>query len=61
MDTYNASALKLQKNLLNLRTERDRLISQNRHSEAQALEAPIALLEDAIKQLPPALKPGTLQ
>lgn len=61
MDPYNASALKLQKNLLNLRLERDRLRREGKHKEADELADPIARVEAAIQQLPDSLKPVTLQ
>ncbi|MFK0033885.1 MULTISPECIES: hypothetical protein [Pseudomonas] len=61
MDPYNASALKLQKNLLNLRLERDRLRREGKHNEADALAEPIARIEAAIQQLPDEFKTATLQ
>ncbi|HEN8798164.1 hypothetical protein HP546_00705 [Pseudomonas sp. CM25] len=61
MDTYNASALKLQKTLLSLRLERDRLKTEGKDQEANALAGPIAKLEAALRDLPDDLKPGTLQ
>lgn len=61
MDPYNASALKLQKNLLNLRLERDRLRREGKDNEADALAEPIARIEAAIQQLPDSFKPVTLQ
>ncbi|MBH3383992.1 hypothetical protein I5S53_08400 [Pseudomonas juntendi] len=61
MDPFNASALKLQKNLLNLRIERDRLRSAGKHQEADQLAQSIAQLEAALQQLPDDLKPNTLQ
>lgn len=61
MDTYNGSALKLQKNLLNLRLERDRLKREGKAQEADALAGPIAKLEAALRDLPDDLKPVTLQ
>ncbi|MFJ3109113.1 hypothetical protein [Pseudomonas putida] len=61
MDPFNASALKLQKNLLNLRAERDRLRSEGKDKEADLLAGPIERLEAAVAQLPASLKPVTLQ
>ncbi|AYN16882.1 hypothetical protein CHR29_17735 [Pseudomonas monteilii] len=61
MDPYNASALKLQKNLLNLRLERDRLKREGKYNEADKLAEPIAKIEAAIQQLPDSFKPVTLQ
>ncbi|MBA6143609.1 MULTISPECIES: hypothetical protein [Pseudomonas] len=61
MDPFNASALKLQKNLLNLRIERDRLRSAGKHQEADQLAQSVAQLEAALQQLPDDLKPNTLQ
>jgi hypothetical protein len=61
MDTFKASALKLQKNLLTLRLERDRLRKEGRDNEADALCAQITRMEDVISQLPGAIKPQTLQ
>ncbi|WEK32894.1 MAG: hypothetical protein P0Y58_12100 [Candidatus Pseudomonas phytovorans] len=61
MDPYNASALQLQKNLLNLRLERDRLNSEGKDKEADQLAGLIERLETAIGQLPESMKPVTLQ
>ncbi|MDH0132150.1 hypothetical protein [Pseudomonas asiatica] len=61
MDPFNTSALKLQKNLLNLRLERDRLRREGKDKEADELAAPIERIEAAIRQLPDAMKPLTLQ
>ncbi|MFG0411037.1 hypothetical protein [Pseudomonas sp. FYR_11] len=61
MDPFNASALKLQKTLLNLRIERDRLKSAGKHEEADQLAQSVAQLEAALQQLPSELKPATLQ
>ena len=61
MDPFNSSALKLQKNLLNLRVERDRLRSECKDKEADQLAGPIARLEAALRQLPEGVKPVTLQ
>ncbi|MFJ4457909.1 hypothetical protein ACIP1G_29090 [Pseudomonas sp. NPDC089392] len=61
MDPFNNSALKLQKNLLNLRVERDRLRSEGKDKEADQLAGPIARLEAALRQLPDGMQPVTLQ
>lgn len=61
MDPFNTSALKLQKNLLNLRIERDRLRREGKDTEADELAAPIERIEAAISQLPDDMKPVTLQ
>ena len=61
MDPFNSSALKLQKNLLNLRVERDRLRSEGKDKEADQLAGPIAKLEAALRQLPDGMQPQTLQ
>jgi len=61
MDPFNSSALKLQKNLLNLRVDRDRLRSEGKDKEADQLAGPIARLEAALRQLPEGVKPVTLQ
>ncbi|EKT4470309.1 hypothetical protein ABGT18_11355 [Pseudomonas putida] len=61
MDSFKTSALKLQKNLLDLRVECDRLRGEGKDKEADQLAGPIARLEAAIRQLPDSLKPDTLQ
>lgn len=61
MDPFNASALKLQKNLLNLRLERDRLRREGKDKEADELAAPITQIEAAIQELRDGMKPITLQ
>lgn len=61
MDPFNTSALKLQKNLLNLRLERDRLRREGKDKEADELAASIERIEAAIRQLPDDMKPVTLQ
>ncbi|MND86846.1 hypothetical protein D3C81_690010 [compost metagenome] len=61
MDPFNASALKLQKNLLNLRLERDRLRMEGKDKEADELAGPIAKIGAAIRKLPDGMKPVTLQ
>lgn len=61
MDPFNTSALKLQKNLLNLRLERDRLRREGKDKEADELAAPIERIEATIRQLPDDMKPVTLQ
>ncbi|MFJ4387866.1 hypothetical protein ACIP02_26540 [Pseudomonas sp. NPDC089408] len=61
MDPFNSSALKLQKNLLNLRVERDRLRSEGKDKEADQLAGPIARLEAALRKLPDDMQPQTLQ
>ncbi|MFK3815762.1 hypothetical protein ACI2KG_04030 [Pseudomonas sp. NPDC089407] len=61
MDPFNSSALKLQKNLLNLRVKRDRLRSEGKDKEADQLAGPIARLEAALRQLPDGVQPQTLQ
>lgn len=55
MDSFKTSALKLQKNLLNLRVERERLRGEGKDKEADQLAGPIARLEAAIRQLPDSL------
>ncbi|MNE82208.1 hypothetical protein D3C76_1173560 [compost metagenome] len=61
MDPFNASALKLQKNLLTLRLTRDRLRMEGKDQEADELAGPIARIEAAIRKLPDGMKPVTLQ
>ena len=61
MDPFNASALKLQKTLLNLRLERDRLRREGKDKEADELAAPIARMEAALQRLPDGMKSVTLQ
>lgn len=61
MDPFNASALKLQKNLLALRLARDRLRMEGKDKEADALAGPIARIEATIRQLPDDMKPVPLQ
>ncbi|BAN53637.1 MULTISPECIES: hypothetical protein [Pseudomonas] len=61
MDPFNTSALKLQKKLLDLRLECDRLRSEGKDMEADRLAGSIARIEAAIRQLPDNLKPVTLQ
>ncbi|MDM3887060.1 hypothetical protein QSV36_15925 [Pseudomonas sp. BCRC 81390] len=61
MDPFNASALKLQKNLLNLRLERDRLRREGNDKEADELAGSIARIEETLRKLPEGMKPMTLQ
>ncbi|WP_447741385.1 hypothetical protein [Pseudomonas laurentiana] len=61
MDPFNASALKLQKNLLTLRLMRDRLRLEGKDKEADELAGPIARMEAAVQKLPEEMKPVTLQ
>jgi hypothetical protein len=61
MDTYTASALKLQKTLLTLRQTRDRLRAAGNDEEADELALRIARVEETLAQLPPALQSPTLQ
>ncbi|HAL67759.1 hypothetical protein HCG45_12900 [Pseudomonas fulva] len=61
MDDYNEPALRLQKTLLNLRRERDKLSGEGKHEEASALAVSIARIETTLAQLPAAFKPETLQ
>lgn len=61
MDDFNEPALKLQKTLLNLRRERERLKSEGNHAQARALAESIARIEATLAHLPAALKPDTLQ
>ncbi|WP_409271161.1 hypothetical protein [Pseudomonas sp. KCJK9111] len=61
MDDYNEPALRLQKTLLNLRRERDKLSGEGKHEEASALAVSIARIETTLAQLPGAFKPETLQ
>ncbi|POG11290.1 hypothetical protein BGP84_16690 [Pseudomonas putida] len=61
MDKYNKSGLALQKNLLNLRRERDRLKAEGKHKEAERLAQEISRIEAVVAALPEAAKPPTLQ
>ncbi|WP_079227465.1 hypothetical protein [Pseudomonas putida] len=61
MDQYNKAGLALQKNLLNLRRERDRLRAEGEHEEAERLAREIARIESVVAALPAAAKPPTLQ
>ncbi|MBV4490891.1 hypothetical protein [Pseudomonas oryzicola] len=61
MDPFNSSALKLQKNLLNLRLERDRLRREGKDMEADELAGTIARIEETMRKLPDGMKPMTLQ
>jgi hypothetical protein len=61
MDQYNKAGLALQKNLLNLRRERDRLRAEGEHEEAERLAREIARIESGVAALPAAAKPPTLQ
>ena len=61
MDPFNASALKLQKNLLNLRLERDRLRREGKDKDADELAETIARIEETMRKLPDDMKPMTLQ
>ncbi|MEN5304081.1 MULTISPECIES: hypothetical protein [unclassified Pseudomonas] len=61
MDQYNKSGLALQKNLLNLRRQRDRLKAEGKHQEAERLGREISRIEAVVAALPAAAKPPTLQ
>ncbi|WEZ87065.1 hypothetical protein P3R38_16305 [Pseudomonas sp. NyZ480] len=61
MEPFNSSALALQKNLLNLRRERDRLRAQGDDQKAAELAEQIARIEAVIGNLPKTMKPPTLQ
>ncbi|WDY59843.1 hypothetical protein [Pseudomonas sp. PSKL.D1] len=61
MDQFNRSGLALQKNLLALRRERDRLLKQGKVEEAQRLAKKIAQMENVLARLPDEMKPPTLQ
>jgi hypothetical protein len=61
MDQYNKSGLALQKNLLNLRRERDRLKAEGKHKDAERLGRDIARIEAVVAALPEGAKPPTLQ
>ncbi|WP_060486164.1 hypothetical protein [Pseudomonas sp. NBRC 111123] len=61
MDQYKRSGLALQKHLLNLRRERDRLKAQGKHKEAERLACEITRIESVVAALPAAAKPPTLQ
>jgi len=61
MDQYNTSGLALQKNLLNLRRERDRLKAEGKHDEAERMAREIARIEAVVAALPASAKPPTLQ
>jgi len=61
MDTYTASALKLQKTLLTLRQTRDRLRAAGNVEEADELALKIARVEETLAAMSPALRSPTLQ
>lgn len=61
MDPFNTSGLALQKNLLALRKERDRLQALDKDEEAQRLTRKIARMEAVMAGLPQGMKPPTLQ
>ncbi|MBH3410330.1 MULTISPECIES: hypothetical protein [Pseudomonas] len=61
MDQYDKSGLALQKNLLNLRRERDRLRTEGKHQDAERLAQEISRIEAVVAALPAEAKPPTLQ
>ncbi|HDS1816325.1 TPA: hypothetical protein QEM96_000952 [Pseudomonas putida] len=61
MDPFDASALKLQKNLLTLRQTRDRLRREGNHAQADELAQQIARIETVLATVSGAVKPPTLQ
>lgn len=61
MDPFNTSGLALQKNLLALRKERDRLKALGKDEEAQRLARKIERMEAIVAGLPQGMKPPTLQ
>ncbi|MFK0309665.1 hypothetical protein ACIQUF_00325 [Pseudomonas sp. NPDC090233] len=61
MDPFNSSGLALQKNLLALRKERDRLKALGKLEEALQLARQIAQIEAVVERLPQGAKPPTLQ
>ncbi|MFJ4153359.1 hypothetical protein ACIPZF_00905 [Pseudomonas sp. NPDC089752] len=61
MDPFNTSGLALQKNLLALRKERDRLKAAGMLEEALQLARQIAQIEAVVERLPLGVKPPTLQ
>jgi len=61
MVPFNKSGMALQKNLLALRKERDRLKALGKEEEAQRLARKIARMEAVLAGLPQGMKPPTLQ
>ncbi|WP_449433776.1 hypothetical protein [Pseudomonas putida] len=61
MDTFNTSALALQKTLLTLRQTCDRLRAQGEDEKADHLEQQIAKVVATLAGLPQEMKPLTLQ
>ena len=61
MDPLDASALKLQKNLLTLRRARDRLRQEGNDKEADQLAQQIARIEAVLSNMQGTIRPPTLQ
>ncbi|MFJ4344338.1 hypothetical protein [Pseudomonas sp. NPDC089401] len=61
MDDFNTSGLALQKNLLNLRRERDQLKAQGKAEDAARLDSKIKRIEAMVAGLPEGMKVPTLQ
>ncbi|WEL53841.1 hypothetical protein PZ739_18620 [Pseudomonas kermanshahensis] len=61
MDPFDASALKLQKNLLTLRQSRDRFRKEGYDKQADDLEKSIARIEAVLSKMAGTVKPPTLQ
>lgn len=61
METFNRSAVALQKNLLTLRQQRDRARAMGDDQHAEDLQRMIARIEAALATLQGALEPPTLQ
>ncbi|CAM3680517.1 hypothetical protein CCOS865_02085 [Pseudomonas reidholzensis] len=61
METFNRSAVALQKNLLTLRQQRDRSRAMGDDQRAEDLQRMIARIEAALATLQGAFEPPTLQ
>ncbi|HDS1736280.1 MULTISPECIES: hypothetical protein [Pseudomonas] len=61
METFNSSAIALQKVLLNLRQQRDQFRATGHHQDAEDLAPIIACIEAALASLKGEFKPTTLQ
>ncbi|MBF8747006.1 hypothetical protein E2H86_18750 [Pseudomonas putida] len=61
MEHFHEAARGLQKTLLDLRRSRDRLLADGELEKAAALGLQIRQMEQMLSNLPPALRPATLQ
>lgn len=61
MDTFDSSAIALQKNLLNLRQQRDEMRAKGNDAGADQLDPIIAGIQKTLERLQGGCKPPTLQ